>query len=205
MDLAGERRGRIINDFLASMQIFSSAINDLMSDQLRQNLGGDLTVSQLKMLKLIAATEPDTISEVASFLRVSNAAASKAVDRLVRRNLINRTGSSDDRRMMRLSLTPEGKDVVVHFEAAQNRLLEGLFREFTSEDFVHTAELLDQLSANIIDQPAGPESLCFRCGIYFREKCLIGKGSGQTCYYHLHSRKKKSGIAGPNNKSDNQD
>jgi len=190
------QRTAIINDFLASMHIFSSAIGELMSTQLEDELGGELTIPQLKLLKLIARTETQSISEIATFLGVSNAAASKAVDRLARRGLVERVESTDDRRATRLSLTVKGTFLLKRYEDVQNRVLEGLFRQFMPEDFIQTAELLDQLSADLVDEEAGPQELCFRCGIYFRDKCVLRNLHKRTCYCNLRKRQKDQAQAG---------
>jgi DNA-binding MarR family transcriptional regulator len=186
-------RTAIINDFLASMHIFSSAINELMVAQLDEELGGELTIPQLKLLKLISRTETESISEIATFLGVSNAAASKAVDRLVRRGLVERIESAGDRRATRLSLTVKGTFLLKRYEDVQNRVLEGLFRQFMAEDFVETAELLDQLSADLVNKDTGTRELCFRCGIYFRDKCVLRNLHERTCYCNLRKRKKGDG------------
>jgi len=189
-------RTSIINDFLASMHIFSSAIDELMAEQLHEELGGALTIPQLKLMKLIAKTKIGSLSEVAAFLGVSNAAASKAVDRLVRRGHVTRKESTDDRRATRLELTENGKDLLDKYEAAQNRVLEGLFRQFMPEDFIETAELLDQLSCDIVENEHGPDQLCFRCGIYFRDKCLLRNVAPRICYCELSKRARKDGTTG---------
>ena len=191
-------RTSIINDFLASMNIFSSAINELMVSQLHDELGSELTIPQLKTLKLIARTETESISEIATFLGVSNSAASKAVDRLVRRGLVERIESTDDRRATRLSLTVKGTFLLKRYEDVQNRVLEGLFRQFMAEDFVETAELLDQLSADLVNRESGPQELCFRCGIYFRDRCSLRDLHERTCYCNLRKRKKGNGDKNAN-------
>lgn len=183
------QRTAIINDFLASMHIFSSAIDDLMATQLSEELGSELTIPQLKLLKLIARTQTERISEIAAFLGVSNAAASKAVDRLARRGLVERVESKDDRRATRLSLTVKGTFILKRYEDAQNRVLEGLFRQFMPQDFIQIAELLDQLSADLVETEKAPQELCFRCGIYFRDKCVLRDGQ-RTCYCDIRRRPK---------------
>ncbi|UCG50467.1 MAG: MarR family transcriptional regulator [Candidatus Latescibacterota bacterium] len=188
-------RTRIINDFLASMHIFHSAVNELMAEQLREDLGGELTIPQFRLLKLVASTNIESISEVAAFSKVTNAAASKAVDRLVKRGLIQRTESTSDRRVSQLSLTGEGHRLLERFETAQHRVLEGLFMQFMPSDFVQTAQLLDRLSADIVDLETGPQEMCFRCGIYFREKCLLRDVAERTCYFHVHKREHGGGAA----------
>jgi DNA-binding MarR family transcriptional regulator len=191
--MTNAQRTSIINDFLASMHIFSSAIGELMAAQLKDELGGELTIPQLKLLKLVARTETESLTEIAAFLGVSNAAASKAVDRLARRDLIERIESADDRRATRLSLTVKGTFMLKRYEDVQNRVLEGLFRQFMAEDFIETAELLDQLSADLVDHESGPHELCFRCGIYFRERCLLRNLHERTCYCNLRKRTKGNG------------
>ena len=185
-------RTRIINDFLASMHIFSSAVDELMVEHVREEIGNEVTISQLRLLKLVASTNVESISEVATFCRVTNAAASKAVDRLVRRGFLLREESKSDRRVSELSLTPKASELLQRYEKVQHGVLEGLFRQFMPEDFIKTAELLDKLSADIVELESAPPELCFRCGIYFREKCLLRDVVKRTCYYHLHKRKSKN-------------
>src|SRR5271157_128527 len=90
---------REIDDFLGSAHVFASAITDIIEQRLLEKAAeGQVTASQMKLLKLVGMTDSYTLGDVASFLRVSNAAASKAVDRLVRRDLLRRTEDQQDRR-----------------------------------------------------------------------------------------------------------
>ena len=81
--MASARTAEIINDFLGSTHVFASSVNDVIEERLLREVGPpQLTFSQFKLLKLVALTDAQTIGDVAAFLRVSNAAASKAVDKL---------------------------------------------------------------------------------------------------------------------------
>jgi DNA-binding MarR family transcriptional regulator len=182
-------RADILNDFLASTQIFSTAMTELMDEQIRSVLGKHFTLSQLKLLKMVARTNTGTISEVAAFLSVSNAAASKAVDRLVRRGLILRKEKEKDRRAIELSLSDEGIKTLAQYEEILYKTLDGLFEQFTKADLTAAGNLLDRLSTDLVDVGARPDELCFRCGIYFREKCLLRNAKKRVCYYHLHETK----------------
>jgi DNA-binding MarR family transcriptional regulator len=55
---------------------------------------------------------PLTVSEVAACLHITQSAASRAVDRLVRDGLISRVEDPADRRQKLLSLTPAGEALV---------------------------------------------------------------------------------------------
>ncbi len=199
MAAPGTKRAEIINDFLASTLIFSTAMTDLIDEQARRVIGKSFTMPQLKLLKLVARAEAGTISDVATFLGVSNAAASKAVDRLVRRGLIERKESEDDRRAIHLSLSDDGKRILERYEEIQLKTLDGLFRQFMPQDFIDAGELLDRLSLDLVDASSRPDGLCFRCGIYFRDKCLLRDATKRTCYHHLHKlrqKKRKSSAQG---------
>jgi DNA-binding MarR family transcriptional regulator len=177
--------GHLVQDFLGSAQIFTSAINDLLEGQLRAVSEEPLTFSQLKLLKMVSLTEGYTVSDVANFLGVSNAAASRAVDRLVRRGLVDRTESEADRRAVRISQTNEGRDLVARYDSAANQVLAQLFGEFSSEELNVAAGLLDHLSVSIVDQDAQREAVCFRCGIHFRERCLLRQVAQRNCHFHV--------------------
>ena len=199
MAAPGTKRAEIINDFLASTLIFSTAMTDLIDEQARRVIGKSFTMPQLKLLKLVARTEAGTISDVAAFLGVSNAAASKAVDRLVRRGLIERKESEDDRRAIHLSLSDDGKRILERYEEIQLKTLDGLFRQFMPQNFIDAGELLDRLSLDLVDASSRPDELCFRCGIYFRDKCLLRDATKRTCYHLLHKlrqKKRKSSAQG---------
>jgi DNA-binding MarR family transcriptional regulator len=176
-----------ISDLLGSVQVFSSAVRYGLEEKvLRETARGRLTFSGLKLLKLVAFTDSNTIGDVAAFLGVSNTAASKAADKLVRRRLLRRAEGHTDRRASELSLTGEGRRLLSAYEAAREQKLLEIFGACAPEQLCGTAATLDRLSANIVDHTANPQELCFQCGIYFREKCLLRDLVRRTCFYQKH-------------------
>jgi DNA-binding MarR family transcriptional regulator len=155
----------------------------LMEERLHAVTGEQLTFSQLKLLKLVARTESYKISEVASFLGVSNAAASKAVDRLVRRNLLRRRESEDDRRAVELSLTERGQRLLEEYDELTNQTLEEIFHGFAPDGLRKAAEFLDELSISVVEHDGDPDEACFRCSIFFRDKCLLRTRHRGTCHF----------------------
>jgi DNA-binding MarR family transcriptional regulator len=181
-------RVQLIQDVLGSAHIFSSAVNDLMQERLHAIISEQLTFSQIKLLKLIARSGTYNISQVASFLAVSSAAASKAVDRLVRRNLLRRTEAESDRRAVEVALTSEGKRVLGEYERVTNQVLEEIFGAVPPEGLREIAEHLDHLSIRLVNHEGGKDEACFRCGIYFRDKCLLRSEAHRLCHFHLSAR-----------------
>ena len=183
----------LINDFLGSTQVFASSVNNVIEERLLRQVGPrQLTFSQFKLLKLLALTDAQTIGDVAAFLGVSNPAASKAVDKLVRQGLLVRSEALADRRATELSLTDSSRRVLADYDAARNKKLAGVFRQFSPADLRRTSELLDQLSAGIVDHTAQADDLCLQCGIYYRKKCLVRQLVRRNCFYHRHKTRKNA-------------
>jgi DNA-binding MarR family transcriptional regulator len=186
----------MINEFLGSVQVFSWAVRNVLEEKLlRETARGRLNFSRLKLLKLLAFTDCHTIGDVAAFLGVSNTAASKAVDKLVRRRLLRRAEGHADRRASELSLTGEGRRLLRAYEVAKDQKLTEIFSACVPEQLYGTVATLDRLSANIVDHKANPEELCFQCGIYFREKCLLRELVRRTCFYQKHKARKAAESA----------
>ena len=174
-----------INNFLGSTQVFATSVNNVIEERLLRDVGPpQLTFSQFKLLKLVALTDAQTIGDVAAFLSVSNAAASKAVDKLVRQGLLIRKEAPKDRRAIQLSLTPSSRRVLAAYDTAKERKLASVFSRFPAPDLERTAELLDRLSAGIVNHAARAEEICLQCGIYYRKKCLVRQLARRNCIYH---------------------
>ena len=178
-----------ISDFLGSAHVFASAVADVIEEELLRDVAADqITVSQLKLLKLVNLTEAQTIGDVAAFLGVSNAAASKAVDKLVRMMLLRRSEGETDRRAIHLSLTQPSRRLLAAYDAARQHKLQQIFGKFPPEELRQAAVLLDRLSACIINHSSQGEQMCLQCGIYFREKCVLRKLLSRQCLYKHQKR-----------------
>lgn len=77
--------------------------------QMRGHREAGLTVPQFRALVFVSHTDDSSISAMAEHLGLSVPAASRMVDLLVRRGLMERQASLGDRRCVSLSLTPQGK------------------------------------------------------------------------------------------------
>jgi DNA-binding MarR family transcriptional regulator len=202
-------RPQLIRDLLGSAQVFADAVDRLMQERLEAVVGfrgwlaratEQLSFSQLKLLKLVARTEAYNISQVAAFMGVSNAAASKAVDRLVRRKLLRRSESEGDRRAVELAVTDEGRRILEQYDAVTTRTLGEIFRDFPADELQQAADLLDQLSVSLVERGnVDDEEACFRCGVYFREECLLREKRQCSCHFRVRVSKKPALLSGREN------
>ncbi len=69
-----------------------------------------ITLRQLEVLTLLARRDHWSVGEVAIALKVSSAAATKAVARLERKGLVTRSTDMMDRRCVNVQLTKVGRE-----------------------------------------------------------------------------------------------
>lgn len=175
----------LTNTFLGSARVFAWSVREVLERVVLQEVAGDkLTFSQLKLLYLVEHTnEHTTIGDAAAFLGISNAAASKAVDKLVRRRLLRRAEIQADRRSSQLSLTEISRKLLEAYETARNERAARAFAQFSPEELQQSSELLDRLAGAIVQQGADPNQICLQCEIYYREKCRFGELGRRNCFY----------------------
>jgi len=188
----------LVNDFLGAAHVFASAVSEeIEEDLLHDAADGHLTVSQMKLLKLVSLNGALNMGDVAAFLGVSKAAASKTVDKMVLKTLLQRSPAETDRRAIHLSLTESSRRLLTSYNDARERKLKEIFGLFGTAELRHVSELLDCLSARIAiaGNRAQPGKICQQCGIYFRENCLLRTQFGRKCF-HLRSRSRRNGSSG---------
>lgn len=175
----------LLHDFLAGARVFAKAVRDVIEGAVLREVAGDkVTVTQLKLLFLVAQTDSLTIGDAAEFLGVTSPAASKAVEKLVRRRLLRRNDIQGDRRSSQLSLTEASRRLLETYEAARNQKAAEIFAHYSPEQLRRTSELLDHLAAEI--EHGAKDQICMQCEIYFRQECRFGRFGGRNCFYQNH-------------------
>lgn len=105
----------------------------------------DLSITQMKVLHTLAELDATVhVKELGSEIGLSLPGASRAVDSLLRRGLLERQEDPDDRRCKRVGITPAGREVVERIDGAR---LAGM-EDFTSS---LTQDQRDRLSAALSD------------------------------------------------------
>ncbi len=182
--MEGDQTLRAASDLLGSVDVFREALSEWTAHELRGAAWKGITPAQMKLLKLVGFADGQRIGEVAAFLSITNAAASRAVERLVRRGLLHRTGDAIDRRAHHVSLTDQGDQLLAAYDEARSQKLADFFEDYSPDELWAAASFLDRISVGLITQGTHPDDLCFRCGLFFRERCLLRAVTGPNCIYH---------------------
>lgn len=174
----------LIENFLGSSLVFASAVRRVIEQgALRDAVGEDLTESQLKLLKLLSLSDTHSLNEVAAFLGISNAAASKAVDKLVNRMLLRRTEGEADRRSIHLSLTEPARQLLAAYDSALRRRLREILGGFSEDELIGATEILNRFTGRIVGNSSQSPEICLQCGMYFPARCVVREQLGRTCDY----------------------
>jgi DNA-binding MarR family transcriptional regulator len=90
--------------------------------------------SQIRAMLVLEQAGECGVSELAAALEVFPSSASRLADRLTASGLINRVSSPEDRRMVLLSLTPDGRRVLRRFHERRNEVFEAIATRMTPTD-----------------------------------------------------------------------
>jgi DNA-binding MarR family transcriptional regulator len=107
-----------------------------------------LTTTQVRALTLLAcAQEPAPAGDLAARLGLSPAAMSRALDALVRRRLVTRRESKEDRRVRLVEIADRGQDVVDEIVALRLAGLEAFLSDIDPDQRRRLTEVLAEINA----------------------------------------------------------
>lgn len=115
-----------------------------------------LTNLQLGVLGAVYSKDNCTMSELAQDRFVVPSAATRMAEELVKKGLLERTSDPGDRRIVRLRITPQGRDALdrVHQEAAD--VLSTLLGRMTEEEQVALLKGLESFINAVTQLDAAP-------------------------------------------------
>lgn len=105
-----------------------------------------LTVAQVITLHILRRRGTLSVSEIAVCVKLSRAATSHLVDRLVQRRLVRRSESAADRRQKQIALTAEGRSLVERLERAHLANVTGMMGLLPPETRQRFADVLCQVA-----------------------------------------------------------
>ncbi len=115
-------------------------------DQLGRGL---LSVPQFLSLDLIDRNKAIPMKDIAKELNVSLPAATGIVERLYKLGLVKRIADSQDRRIIKIILTPKGERVLENTRRARREAVEEAFSSLTNKERKIYLEILKKVKDNI--------------------------------------------------------
>lgn len=126
----------------------SMLVTRRMNEEMLEEAPGNMTSEQYQILRYIFKNGECTSTELSDTFRVGRSSVTAMITRLADRGLLARRRDESDRRMVYLSLTPEGRQ---YFSAAEDKVQQVVssylnhFEEQEVEAFIATFEKLANL------------------------------------------------------------
>ncbi len=127
-----------------------SNLSNLVTQRTMNELG--ITSTQGSMLFMIGSGRCQLAADLARHYGIDASAVTRLIDRLEKRKLISRVRSSEDRRAVRLELTPEGYAIAARMPELFGGVTEKALAGFTPEEIGFLKSMLRRILANTGEQ-----------------------------------------------------
>jgi len=123
----------LLNDLLVSVY---NKILRVEEEFLQSGIGAGLSIREMHLIEYVgkAGKEGRTISETADFLSVARPSVTMSVKKLERKQLLIKNGCAQDGRVVRVTLTREGRRVYMHHMRFHMLLVSELESSFDEDE-----------------------------------------------------------------------
>jgi DNA-binding MarR family transcriptional regulator len=135
-----------LEESVVFLMVKNQLIFERIADQRLLPLG--ITASQMRVLMIIHRFELPTASQIASMYGSHAAAIVRTIDKLELKGWIKRIRSTTDRRVIHLSTTPKGRQLLEKIPEHLCEMLNLSLDGFDDEDFQLLKKLLLQIAKN---------------------------------------------------------
>jgi DNA-binding MarR family transcriptional regulator len=162
-----------------------AVVHRVMNPALAELEKDALTEVQLLCIRFVHLHPEPSVGAIASGLNISNAAAAKLIDRLVKKRLLIREEDSRDRRVLKIKLTPAGAGLLTQITRIETEQLNQILARMSTAEFdALQLGLIGFLKAALL-KASEVEEICLRCGIDHINEC-----PGNIRYYELTGENK---------------
>lgn len=167
------------------LRILSKFINQIADLSLIEE-STDISLSrrQFEILKILYVSGAFSVSDLARFLMISRAAASKSIHNLVQSGLIQRTTPETDRRMAIVAILPVGKRIVQkYFELLHQQ--ESRITDYFDKKELNTLEntISRYIRFLMNEYQDKADIICLHCNTQFADSCPLALEGQKSCYH----------------------
>ena len=112
---------------------------------------GMITLPQFWTLDYLNKTGVSTMTDLARYLKISRAAATGLVDRMLTQGFIMRKKTLGDRSVVRIAVTAKGRAIIENIHRQKHKSLERIFSKISSRDRAEYIRILEQV-VNTVSQ-----------------------------------------------------
>jgi DNA-binding MarR family transcriptional regulator len=134
----------VLNNML--MEVYHNIVR-VEEEFLQKNNRINLTIREMHLIECVGADKESgkTVSEIADFLKVAKPSVTVAVNKLEKKGYLCKNGCHTDGRIVRVTLTREGRKVYMYHKRYHMSMIHEIESEFSEED----QELLVRVITNL--------------------------------------------------------
>lgn len=140
---------------------FANEISKLMPDIMREFLKrqtkeiaqGSISLPQMLILDVLKDKASMRMGELGKYLSVSMAAATGIVDKLVKSGFVIRSSIPEDRRIVNINITAQGKRAVEKYNQAKKKTIIEIFGNLSAADRNQYQEILNKIHSYLKKRP----------------------------------------------------
>ena len=137
------RNGEELFDVAA---MFGTFIKNITSEFNKNS--NDLNITQYKLLFHLDKEGAQNVSDLAKSVHITNAAVTSITDQLLADDYITKVRSQSDRRVVNITITEKGRNIVNNMKKEQQNKMKEHFRKLTEEDIQHLKRIFTLLNEN---------------------------------------------------------
>jgi DNA-binding MarR family transcriptional regulator len=122
-----------------------------------------LSKNQFSILRILKTNGSLLINEIAAFMQITNAAASKNIEKLVHYKLVKRQIVATNRRTTRVFLSETGEKIVNKFESIRSKKQKRALESFSPEEQKQLSELFGKYIHLCLNQEKNLGLVCHQC------------------------------------------
>lgn len=116
-----------------------------MSHEWNRKMGDTFSMTQFRTLYMLNQRGPQKAAELADILCVTSGAITGLADKLIEKGLVERQRSEDDRRVVYLRISDQGKLALEDLQEKQKETIALLFEGLPEEDILHLKRIFTTL------------------------------------------------------------
>lgn len=113
------------------------------------------TIMQFLALKFLRTSQDRTIGELADHLMLSKSSATQLIERLVKAGFVERIDDPEDRRIVRLRITPRGEQLLANMKQRYVDKMTALLSKIPDEDLRELVRIHRELIETIQKEQRG--------------------------------------------------
>ncbi|MFB3161813.1 MarR family transcriptional regulator [Neobacillus sp. 179-J 1A1 HS] len=149
---------KVIQELIDRYVSVSFEVNKKAEALIKNQIEEDLTIDQHYIIGYIQKSEECTSTELAEAFEVNKSAITAIINRLADRGLIERTRDENDRRVVYLTLSEKGKELIQKTQEKVHLLVESFITRFDEAEitnFINTYEKLALILTNMKKEEVG--------------------------------------------------